>query len=111
MENNIIQVSKLSYQAITEEEGWILRDEIINRLNYPKIIIDFEGIMSYSTIYFHASIGHFIVHVSEQIVNDILVFKNLPPQGQEVLDTSIETAKYFSKNRHKLNKDNLIFED
>ena len=97
MQDNYIKVKNITDtdMAITEEQGFKLRAEIEKVINNNnKIILDFDGINIFTTTFFSASIGYYVLKLSPKKCSDIFVLKNLSKAGKNAYHYSFENAKH-----------------
>jgi len=97
---NEIMVNKLTSMAMTDTAGLKLREEIEKLIKTEeKIIIDFTGITLFATMFFNASIGHFVMTLSPEKCNDLFKFVNLTELGMETYKHSFENAEAIFHDR------------
>ena len=95
-------VNKFTNMAMTESAGLKVRKEIENLISTEKkIIIDFSGISLFATMFFNASIGHFVLLLSPEKCNNLFELINLTELGMETYTHSFENAEaiYNDKNQ------------
>ncbi len=95
--NNILKVKEFCNNALSISDGEIIKTEcekILEKIGdaEEKIIIDFEGITLFSTSFFNASIGYFIVEYSPKLYDKKIECINLSDLGKETLRYSYENA-------------------
>ena len=83
-----------SSNAITASKGRILHDELKKRLlEREHIVLNFEGIETSTTRFFHISIGELYREFDEKIVDQDIEIIDV----NEVISQQIEAAKHVSK--------------
>lgn len=98
-----IKVKDITSMALTDEKGKILREKINERIENgeEKVLIDFEGIQIFTTMFFNASIGHFILKNGPEIMDKIELL-NLSELGKETFNHSFMNAKtIYEKGQDK----------
>lgn len=99
---NKIMVNQLTKMAMTESEGLKLRKEIEKFIEKEdKIVIDFSGISLFATMFFNASIGHFVMNLSPEKCDNIFELINLSELGAETYSHSFENAKTMYYDKHQ----------
>lgn len=99
---NKIMVNELTQMAMTESAGMMLRKEIENLLKTEKkVVIDFSGISLFATMFFNASIGHFVMTLSPEMCRNIFELINLSELGMETYTHSFENAEEIYNNKNK----------
>lgn len=95
MKENYIKIKDIIDMAITEEQGFKLRAEI-NKIieNNNKIILDFTGIQLFTTTFFSASIGYFVLKYSPKECKDRFILTNLSKAGTHTYQCSFENAEH-----------------
>ena len=95
MKENYIKIKDIIDMAITEEQGFKLRAEI-NKIieNNNKIILDFTGIQLFTTTFFSASIGYFVLKYSPKECKDRFILTNLSKAGTHAYQCSFENAEH-----------------
>lgn len=102
---NKIIVNKLAKMAMTESAGLELRKEIENFIKTEeRIVIDFTGISLFATMFFNASIGHFVMILSPEKCKKLFDLVNLTELGMETYEHSFENAEtmYYHKNEQSV---------
>lgn len=102
---NKIMVKELTKMAMTESAGLKLRKEIENLFKTEKkVVIDFSGISLFATMFFNASIGHFVMTLSPEKCRNIFELINLSELGMETYMHSFENAEeiYNDKNQQSV---------
>lgn len=95
MQNNYVKIKDIADMAITEEQGFKLRAEI-NKIieNNNKIVLDFDGITLFTTTFFSASIGYYILKLSPKECRNRFILANLSKAGKHAYHCSFENAEY-----------------
>ena len=95
MQNNYVKIKDIADMAITEEQGFKLRAEI-NKIieNNNKIVLDFDGITLFTTTFFSASIGYYILKLSPKECINLFILANLSKAGKHAYHCSFENAEY-----------------
>lgn len=89
----IITVKELFSNAFSEKNSLILRSEIQKLINTKeKILIDFEGVSRYTTLFFNFSTGYFISLLGVEKYNEKISLKGLSPLGERTYQNSYENA-------------------
>ena len=89
----IIAVKKLFSNAFSEKNALILRSEVQKLLNTKeKILIDFEGISKYTTLFFNFSTGYFISLLGVEKYNEKISLKGLSSLGKRTYQNSYKNA-------------------
>lgn len=95
MQENYIKIKDITDMAITEEQGFKLRAEINKVIeNNNKIILDFTGIQLFTTTFFSASIGYFVLKYSPKECKDRFILTNFSKAGTHAYQCSFENAKH-----------------
>ena len=95
MQNNYIKMKDITDMAITEEQGFKLRAEIAKVINNNnKIILDFDGINIFTTTFFSASIGYYILKLSPNECRNRFILTNLLKAGTHAYQCSFENAEH-----------------
>ena len=97
MRDNYIKIKNITDtdMAITEEQGFKLRAEIEKVINNNnKIVLDFDEINIFTTTFFSASIGYYVLKLSPQKCSDIFILKNLSRAGKNAYYYSFKNAEY-----------------
>lgn len=89
-----IKVKEITSMALTDDKGKILREKINEKIDKgeEKITIDFEGIQIFTTMFFNASIGHFVLKYGPEIMKRFELL-NLSELGKDTLNHSFINAK------------------
>ena len=94
-----IIISDLTKMAMTDNDGLKLRREIEKHLEEDKIILDFADIEVFATMFFNASLGHFVMNLTPEKCDELFEIVNISELGQETLDHSLENAKLIFNNK------------
>ena len=95
MQNNYVKIKDIADMAITEEQGFKLRAEIAKVINNnDKITLDFDGITAFTTTFFSASIGYFVLKLSPKECRNRFILTNLSKAGKHAYHCSFENAEY-----------------
>ena len=103
MEKNCIKIKDIVNMAITEEQGLELRKkigEIIERCD--EIFLDFEDVNVFTTMFFNASIGYYILQYSPEKCKNIFKLKNISKVGEQTYNHSFENAEEIFNDKDKL---------
>ncbi len=105
---SIIKVKDISPMALSEDSGLSLREKISNALNSnsDKIQIDFDNISIFTTMFFNASIGYFILNCGSEIMKKIELI-NLSSLGRETFEHSKENAEIIHRKKNAEAIDNI----
>src|SRR5438552_3357664 len=89
-----VKISDLfGFQAATGQAGYQLYTQIEPVLARGEpVVLDFEGVRYFATIFFTSSVGLLIEADTENRLPDLLRYENLPEMGQTALDLATETA-------------------
>ena len=95
MQNNYIKIKDITDMAITEEQGFKLRAEINKVIeNNNKIVLDFDEIQLFTTTFFSASIGYYVLKLSPKECRNRFTLINLSKAGTHAYQCSFENAEY-----------------
>ena len=95
MQNNYVKIKDIADMAITEEQGFKLRAEINKVIeNNNKIVLDFDGITLFTTTFFSASIGYYILKLSPKECRNRFILANLSKAGVYAYQCSFENAEH-----------------
>ena len=95
MKENYIKIKDITDMAITEEQGFKLRVEINKVIeNHNKIVLDFTGIQLFTTTFFSASIGYYILKLSPKECKDRFILTNLSKAGTHAYQCSFENSEH-----------------
>lgn len=80
--------------AFSYEDGMLLREKINEALkNEQEVTVDFDGIYVFTTMFFNACSGHFVLTNSIDWYNEKIKVINLNEMGLETHKHSIENAQ------------------
>ncbi len=103
MEKNCIKIKDIVNMAITEEQGLKLRKKIGEIIeSQDEIVLDFEDIKLFTTMFFNASIGYYILQYSPEKCKNIFNLKNISKVGEQTYKHSFENAEEIFKDENKL---------
>ncbi len=89
----IIKVRELFSSAFAESKALILRTEIEKLLDKgEKIIIDFEGISKYTTLFFNFSTGYLVSLLGPEKYGEVISLQGLSPLGKSTYENSYKNA-------------------
>lgn len=101
-----ILIRELTTMAMTEDAGLKLRKVIEDNIDSnDKIILDFESINLFATMFFNASIGYLVLRLTPEKCNELFEIVNISDLGKETYSHSFENAKLIYQN--KLKTDNI----
>ena len=90
----MIRVKDIMSMAFSYEDGMRLREEMVKVLDSDGIVeIDFEGIYVFTTMFFNACSGHFVLTNSLDWYNEHVKMVNLNAMGKETHKHSIDNAQ------------------
>lgn len=88
-----IMVRELFSSAFSESKALILRTEIQKNLDQGEhVIIDFDGISKYTTLFFNFSTGFFVSLLGPEKYNDVISIRGLSNLGESTYKNSYENA-------------------
>lgn len=88
-----IIVRELFTSAFAESKALILRAEIQKLLDQGEsVILDFDGILKYTTLFFNFSTGFFVSLLGPEIYNEKVSLKGLSTLGESTYKNSYENA-------------------
>lgn len=88
-----ILVRDLFLSAFSESKAVILRSEIQKLLEQKeKIMIDFEGVSKYTTLFFNFSTGYFISLLGQKKYDEMISLKGLSTLGRSTYKNSYDNA-------------------
>lgn len=89
----IIKVADFIPNAFSNDQAEVLKGEIEKLLNIEdKIVIDFEGITKYTTLFFNFSTGYFINRLGKDKYDSIFEIRNLNPLGESTYNHSYNNS-------------------
>lgn len=93
-----IIIKDFTTTALSEDAGILLRQHISDFLDKDQIIeLDFEGISLFSTTFFNASIGFFVLQMGPDKCKRLFKLVNISDLGQDTYDHSLENAEIVFK--------------
>ncbi len=105
-----ILIRSFTPNALSEKAGSELRERILSSYSNDskdRIILDFEGIGLYATMFFNASIGFLIQENLTDIINNIDII-NITPLGKKTLEHSKDNANFIKRNANKAEIENIV---
>lgn len=105
-----ILIKSFTPNALSEMAGSKLREKILlSYANNPKekIILDFEGIGLYATMFFNASIGYLIQEDLIEITKNIEII-NISLLGKKTLEHSKDNAIFIKQNANKTEIEKIV---
>ena len=101
-----IKVKDLIQSSFSNEQAEILNKDITKALeeNQDKIILDFDGITRYTTLFFNFSTGYFLKSLGKSKYDQIFQIKNLTQLGESTYRHSYNNSiddKYKDKEIQK----------
>lgn len=97
-----IIIKDFTTTALSEEAGYKLREKINEILSTGRndiIELDFEGISLFSTAFFNASVGYFVLQMGPEKCKRLFKLINISDLGQDTYNHSLENAEIvFSRN-------------
>lgn len=105
-----ILIKSFTPNALSEKSGSELRERILSSYSKDskeRIILDFEGIGLYATMFFNASIGFLIQENKTDIINNIDII-NITPLGRKTLEHSKDNANFIKRNANKSEIENIV---
>lgn len=89
-----IKIKDLCRMAMTEDQGLLVRNAMQPAVKAKeKIILDFEGINLFATMFFNASIGYYIVNTGIKYCTNNIVLENISDLGLETYMHSFKNAQ------------------
>lgn len=91
--------SKLGENCITLDDGQLVYDVI-----YPELIagkpveLDFDKVKIFASPFFNFAIGRLLKDIEPDVLNRLLVVKNLHADGMAVLKQVIENSKQYYRD-------------
>ena len=90
----MIRVKDIMSMAFSYEDGMKLRESMAKAIATDGTVeIDFEGIYVFTTMFFNACSGHFVLTKSLDWYNDHVKMINLNAMGKETHNHSVENAQ------------------
>ena len=94
-----INVKDISQYAMFEQDGIKLREAILKALQHEEmVILDFEGVDFFTTMYFNASIGWLVLTKGPSYVAEKIKTNNISELGQLTWKHSFENATRIGEN-------------
>ena len=91
-----IKIKDICPMAMTEDQGLLVRNAMKSAAEANEVIVlDFDGISLFATMFFNASIGYYIVEKSIDYCKENIRLANISELGRETYDHSFENAKEF----------------
>lgn len=97
----IIKVKDICKYAMFETDGEVLRKKVLDVLKRSPentVVLDFEGISMFATMFFNASIGWILLHEKSELISSRISTRNLSELGEETWRHSYENAIEIAKN-------------
>lgn len=107
----IIKIKEIINSAFSQEKALILRSKVQELLSSEQeIIMDFEGITKFTTLFFNFSTGYFISKLGPEKYDQSIRLINLTDLGQSVYESSYQNAvtKYEPCNELQNEISNII---
>lgn len=102
---NNIKVCELINSAFSNEEANILKACIEKKLlTENKIILDFEGITQFTTLFFNFSTGFFVKEYGKEKYDDIFELINLSELGESTYIHSYNNSLRNEKDANEIQK-------
>lgn len=93
-----IRIIDICPMAMTENQGFLVRNAMANAASANEsIVLDFEGISLFATMFFNASIGYYIVEKGVDYCTRNIKLINISDLGWETYTHSFENAKEIVK--------------
>ena len=107
-----IRIKDFTDNALSENSGTVLRSKIIElqSKNVEEIKLDFSGITLFTTMFFNASIGFFIINGKKDLIDKIELL-NITQLGKRTYQHSYDNAVYILNNSAKKEEINKIIND
>lgn len=88
-----IKVNEVCNYAIFEQDGIKLREAILSQLDKKEqIVLDFENIQFFATMFFNASIGWLVLRYGPEWINEKISKINLSDLGETTWKHSFDNA-------------------
>ena len=98
--SKVIKISSITPMAMTEDAGMQLRKEMREAIQQEEnIVLDFEQISLFSTPFFNASIGYFVMNLSPEKYKEQVKVINLSNLGKETYSHSYQNAVSVYENK------------
>lgn len=93
---NTIQINKLVDNGLSEKNGLIIREKILEYLkDYDKVILDFSNITLFATPFFNSFIGYFVLQINPEETKQKIKIINISELGKDTYKHSFENAVYI----------------
>ena len=90
----MIKAKEIINMAFSYDNGISIRNAIVNALKTEdSVTVDFDGIIVFTTMFFNACSGHFVLTHSLKWYTEKIKFINLNNMGKEAHKHSIENAE------------------
>ena len=90
---SIIRVHEIINSAFSQEKAIILRERIAKIITYEQeIVLDFEGITKFTTLFFNFSTGYFVSILGPKEYDKKIKLVNLTELGKSVYESSYLNA-------------------
>lgn len=100
MKKTEINVNEICKFAISEEKGLALRKSLEDNIqSNDEVIVNFEGISMFTTPFFNASLGFFILKYGPDKFDEKVKVVGLGDMGKETYSHSRENAIEFYRNK------------
>lgn len=98
METVEVKISDISPRCLTSSAG----NELLNLLNSylcedKKVVLDFNGITMFASLYFNNSITKLIPNFPVSLIKKRVIVTNINETGQKALSRSLEVGSKFYK--------------
>jgi len=97
---NVIKISDFIDQALTDNDGMLIRTEIdkLWNNNYQEVILDFNHISYFTTDFFSASLCYYLSFMSVCELFRLITFDNIPKWAMHTFFTCIKCAEITLKS-------------
>ena len=99
----IIVIKDFAKNALSEKAGTMLREKILQAYTTNQsenIVLDFNEINLFATMFFNASIGYLIKENKDEILEKIKV-QNISTLGEKTKSHSIANAKFINEKHDR----------
>lgn len=97
-----IKISDICPIAMTEEQGLLVRDAMQPAVVANEaVVLDFTGISLFATMFFNASIGHYVVERGVDYCTNNISLINISDLGRETYRHSFLNAKEIAESKNK----------
>jgi len=98
-----INIKDFTATALSEDAGILLRQHIKVALSQAAVVeLDFEGISLFSTTFFNASIGFFVLQLGPDKCKEIFKPTHISELGQDTYDHSLENAEIIFRREYAI---------